>query len=289
VEQAFQVGALEFISKPIRWSVLRQRLKLLLRAKRLEEERARALQEVQSSHDRLAYERRIVEKIIVRMRRSSRFDRQDLRLLMAPVERTAGDLVLSMKRPDGVAHLLVGDFTGHGLPAALGGPVVADLFYDLTERGASPQEILVEINRKLYEKLPTGLFLAVAFLCLDRQAGRCQVWNGGLPEVLWFRDAGCIGRCVTTNVPLGIIEERPPEEAPCVWEVQSGDRLFLFTDGVVETTDPDGRMFGLEGMEGFLSGILSRGEGLAKLHEVLHDHSCHGPQGDDLTVVDLVV
>ncbi len=69
---------------------------------------------------------------------------------MDPVEKSNGDLLLAAARPDGVHHVLIGDFTGHGLSAAIGGPMAEDIFYAMTAKGLPLEEILLEINRKLY-------------------------------------------------------------------------------------------------------------------------------------------
>ncbi len=91
--------------------------------------------EIKEHRDQLTYEREIIEEIITRMRTTTRFDNRNLRYLQTSVETTAGDILLSAFRPDGGQHLMLGDFTGHGLPAALNGPTVSDIFYAMTGKG----------------------------------------------------------------------------------------------------------------------------------------------------------
>jgi two-component system, HptB-dependent secretion and biofilm response regulator len=142
VNQAFEAGAVEYVTKPIQWAVLLQRIKLQIKAHQ-------AFDEVNKQRDRLTFERELIENIITRIRQSEEFDPKGIRFLIDPVEKTAGDMLLSACSPNGTQHIFLGDVTGHGLPAAIIGPTVSDIFYSMTRKGFSSGVILSEINRKL--------------------------------------------------------------------------------------------------------------------------------------------
>ncbi|MCP4410638.1 MAG: SpoIIE family protein phosphatase, partial [Gammaproteobacteria bacterium] len=152
--------------------------------------------ELRRARDILAAERDLIENIILEMRTSKRFDPTSLRQLQSPVEKTSGDILLSAFRPDQAQHLMLGDFTGHGLPAAIGGPIVSDIFYTMTAKGLPMATIISELNRQLCEKMPTGLFLAAILIELDPDRCQLNVWNCSMQEILIFRH-----HCLWQTVP----------------------------------------------------------------------------------------
>ena len=60
-----------------------------------------------------------------------------------------GDLIMSAPRPSGGVNILIGDFEGRGLPAAVAALPVAEVFYGMTEKGFGLSDIVEEINKKL--------------------------------------------------------------------------------------------------------------------------------------------
>ena len=79
---------------------------------------------------------------------------------------------------------MVGDFTGHGLPAAVGAIPVADVFYGMATKGFSISAIVEEINRKLKAVLPTEVFFAAFFFEVDAACTSMMAWNAGQPDAL---------------------------------------------------------------------------------------------------------
>jgi hypothetical protein len=72
----------------------------------------------------------------------------------------SGDVLLAAPTLSGGLQVMLGDFTGHGLPAAIGAIPVSDIFYAMTAKGFSIGDIVAELNQKLRTILPTGLFCA---------------------------------------------------------------------------------------------------------------------------------
>jgi len=101
---------------------------------------------------------------------------------------------------------MLGDFTGHGLPAAVAALPAAEIFYEMTAKGYSIGEIVGEINHKLKSMLPPELFLAACLLELDVSGASLAVWNGGIPDVL-IRDANgkTLRRLPSRHLPLGVV------------------------------------------------------------------------------------
>ncbi|MBF0448785.1 MAG: SpoIIE family protein phosphatase [Magnetococcales bacterium] len=241
--------------------------------------------EIKDHRDRLTFEREFIEEIVTRMRATKRFDTRNIRTLQSPVENTAGDMVLSAFRPDGTQHVLLGDFTGHGLSAATGGPFVSDIFYSMTRKGLLVPEILKEINLRLYEKTPSNMFMAAGFLELAPDKSQLTVWNCSIPDILIYRNGTIIQRVVSSHFARGMVDR--PDKPGTKIDVLPGDRAFAFTDGFTEERDEEGCLFGQEAFERVLTQIIAQNEPLDVLQRVLRGYRTGHEQSDDMTIVEL--
>jgi PAS domain S-box-containing protein len=241
--------------------------------------------EVRKHRDKLAFERELVEDVITRMRVTKLFDPYRIRFLQDPVEKTAGDILLSALRPDGTQHIMIGDFTGHGLPAAIGGPITSDIFYTMTSKGFSLVDIMEEINIRLYEKTPANLFLATGFLELNPARTRLTVRNRGIPDVLLVRN-GCLhARIPSGDLALGLVNWYDPTGK--IFDIEPGDRIFAYTDGFIEEHNDAGEMFGQDNFERLLLQVLDLDEPLELMQRALRGYREGHEQSDDMTMVEL--
>ncbi|MBF0625943.1 MAG: SpoIIE family protein phosphatase [Magnetococcales bacterium] len=280
--RALESGAKDFLTKPFNPVETVLRVRNMLEVRLLHSD-------IQRQNEILAKERAFVEEIINRMREVSDFETRNIRYLIEPVSTSCGDILLSARPPGGGQHVFLGDFTGHGLCASLGGPIVNDIFYLMTAKGFSMDEILGEMNRKLNAKLPVGMFLAGAFMAVAPD-GTVTVWNGGLPELVLFDGDGTIDqRFGSDNLPLGIVGEKAFRVRASTVQPAAGSRLVAFSDGSVETCDVAGEMFGQERMENVLRDIYAGDGDLDRLLAALEDYSGSGRREDDLTLVELAL
>ncbi|MBF0174865.1 MAG: SpoIIE family protein phosphatase [Magnetococcales bacterium] len=157
-------------------------------------ERVNMENQVRLQRDQLTDERNLIEDIIIKMRSAKEFYPNHLNYVTSSVERTSGDILLSALRPDGGHHVVLGDFTGHGLPSALASPLIAHVFYEMTANGSPLSRILIEINEQLYQKMPTNLFMCCVFLEMDSNRNMVRIWNAAMPDVLLFRNNALFDR-----------------------------------------------------------------------------------------------
>ena len=99
--------------------------------------------------DYLLNEQRVAKAVFDRVAHSGCLDAPNIRYLQSPYALFNGDLLLAAYTPSGDTHLLLADFTGHGLPAAIGAMPLAEVFYSMTAKGYGLAEILREMNAKL--------------------------------------------------------------------------------------------------------------------------------------------
>ncbi|MBF0428403.1 MAG: fused response regulator/phosphatase [Magnetococcales bacterium] len=273
--ECLRCGGDDFISKPINHIILQARLNAWLRRVELAE--------------KIARDREAIENVILKMRKDDRFDTQSLRFLMTPVDKTTGDLVLSARDESGIHYLMLGDFTGHGLAAAVCGPLVSDVFYNMIQHRSSSLDILNKINEKIHDRLPVDMFLTACFLALDRQAKRMIVYNAGMHPLLLYRNNTWISGPESAQMPLGIIKDISYKDAVSYLDVQENDLIYLYSDGVYETQSPDGAFFGVENLCNALPEIAHMAKPLDAIHESLTQFRGDAFQRDDITLVELKV
>jgi len=276
--KGLDAGAIDYITKPISGPILCARVRTHLALKRAKEEilqQQRVLQE----------ERETIESIVIKMHEAPHFDQRYLNFLNTPVEETSGDILLSAFKADGTQHLMLGDFTGHGLPAAIGGPLVSHIFYSMTLRNCSATEIITEINEVLYNHLPSYLFLAAAFVEVPSTREQFRVWNAGLQDTLLVREQGA-KRYPSTSPPLGCISDLSFGEGDLI-SITEDDRLYIFSDGQVESINDKEEMFGYDRFEPLLVQV-ARGDITLEEVQTSVEQFCQSQhQADDITLVEL--
>ncbi|MEO5340103.1 MAG: SpoIIE family protein phosphatase [Magnetococcus sp. MYC-9] len=278
--QGLQLGAVDYITKPFSVPIVQSRVKthLALQA---------ATQKLAQQNKHLMDERAIIEGILLKMRHADVFHPEHLRCIVSPVETTAGDLLLSAVTPDGRQLILLGDFTGHGLPAAIGGPLITYILHDLAARNAPAQAIFSTINGQLCARLPTGLFLAASLVEIDpdRQGG--VLWNAGLPDGLLVQQGSLTQPFPSRLPPLGIVENLDFISTAAPLTLAEGDRLYLFSDGVIEACSPRGDMFGMARLQPFLLAASQDHHPLEQVLTLLTEHTGKSTFEDDITLVEI--
>lgn len=160
-----------------------------------------------------------------------------------PMAAVAGDFYDFVPRP-GRLGLLVADVSGHGIPAALVASMVKVAFEAQGGHADQPAAVLRGMNGVLCRTLD-GPFVTAVYADLEPASGRMRVGGAGHPPVLLFRRRE---ETVESLLENGLVMGLDEKAAYTSIEVQAGagDRLLLFTDGVVEATNSSDEPFGLE-------------------------------------------
>lgn len=157
----------------------------------------------------------------------------------------SGDLLVYERTPANELHILLGDFTGHGLAAAIGALPTTDIFFTMSQSGFGIGEIAAEINRKLYSLLPTGKFCAGILARFSPLQQQLEVWSGGHPPVLLLDEAHqVVGEISASQFPLGIVSAERFDAATQIVELSGVAQVLLCSDGLLEAQNANGEMFG---------------------------------------------
>ncbi len=238
-----EAGGDDFLQKPFNKEILRARIKAMMRIRDL----SRSVAEL---HQLMLKEQVIAEQIYNRAVTADNIVSKHIHSMLRAVSIFSGDMLLTAHCPDGKIHVLLGDFTGHGLIAAVGVLPTAEVFREMTAKGSSAIEILSAINAKLHRLLPTGKFLCAGFVVIEADMKSVCIWNAGVPNMLVL-GAGDGGHTVIKHriasqyLPLGILKEIDIEPAPAQLPITQGDRILLCSDGLTEATNSKGEEFGM--------------------------------------------
>ena len=212
-----------------------------------------------------------------------------------PAEEVGGDLYDYIPvEPDGTAAgaertrwaVAVGDVAGKGMPAALLMASICPEVRHLARAGVDPHEVLARVNRHVYDADVDGRFVTLALAELDTREHRMRVFNAGHTDPLVRRAGGrveVVGR-VGSGPPLGA--DPDSVYGADIISLGPGDVVILYTDGVTEAMDRDGRMFGEERL---LRTVAGAPEGVAQVGEAIvaavRGHAVGRSQFDDITLV----
>ena len=284
--ECLAAGGDDFLVKPYSRAVLAAKLRAWMRTRELHEEVRRQRDALAAHKRRRDYEDELAKSVFARLVARGEEDPPNLRRLQVPAAEFCGDLVLAARTPDGRQRLLVGDFTGHGLPAALGAVPTADIFYAMTAKGFPLAAVADTIDRRLRQGLGPCMFLAAALIEISPELELVRALNAGLPDVLVLHtEEGRLWRVPADEPPLGVAGVERAWE-PRRWRLDPAERIFVYSDGLLEAPLRDGG--GTLGEEGLEALLLAHGAGdtVAALRARLC-LDCPEGVSDDVTFVEL--
>lgn len=158
------------------------------------------------------------------------------------------------------ADFLMLDAVGHGLPAALLASVAIGSYRHARRDGLDLPDISAAMNSTISDQFSGSRFATAAIARLDLHTGQLQWVNAGHAAPLVVRDGSVIEPppC-PPHPPLGLQKDEP---GICLFQLQPGDRVMLYTDGIVEARTPGGEYFGEERLADFLIRAMTAGDPL---------------------------
>ena len=310
VAEGLDVGADDFLTKPVNGEELRARIAAgdrILRMERELNEKNRlissTLEEISSLYDavdRDLIEARKMQQSLVRDRYKD-FGAADVALLLKPCGHVGGDLVGFFRAGEGRIAIYAIDVSGHGIASALLTAGIASYFSDgspdhniaLYENDDgtigvhSPDEVAKAFNSIMLKDIKTDLYFTMALAYVDMATGVADVVQCGHPNPITLSKDGHVEFVGQGGLPIGLIDGAEFES----WSVQLpvGGRLILYSDGFTECPGPDGAQLEEEGFEALLTKnqTLKGDEFLEALVWDLDGYTKGADFGDDLSAVAL--
>jgi serine phosphatase RsbU (regulator of sigma subunit)/anti-sigma regulatory factor (Ser/Thr protein kinase) len=202
-----------------------------------------------------------------------------------PAREVGGDFYEFIYLEDGRVAFIIGDVTDKGVPAALVMATTRTLLRAAAERLTSPGAVLERVNDLLEPDIPARMFVTCLYALLDPKTGMLQFANAG--HDLPYR-AGLNGtdELHARGMPLGLMPGMAYEEKTI--QLNPGDTVLLYSDGLAEAHAPDGEMFGFPRVKALLDHEAPGQELIDYLLAKMADFT--GPdweQEDDVTFVTL--
>ena len=283
---ALASGGDDFISKPFDSDVLQSKISAHLRIRELNQQLGTKNKELNILNNNLVHEQELIEHFFNSALEQSFLDKKIINYHMSSMSAFNGDIFLVGRSPKGGLHVIMGDFTGHGLTAAMGTLPVAMIFFKMVASNAAVEDIACELNSQLYKLMPLSMFFAATLLELNEQGDILTTWMGGMPECYWVsKDGDLKGTIESKHMPLGILNETDFDSSTTIYNVSEDDKLYLYSDGVIETNNPAGEMFGDERLKEVL--ISNSDNCIDKVLSVLNEFRGAIAQNDDITLVEL--
>ncbi|MCQ2172674.1 MAG: SpoIIE family protein phosphatase [Bacteroidales bacterium] len=207
----------------------------------------------------------------------------DLSATLYPAREVGGDLYDYFIMGN-TLYFCIGDVSGKGVQASLFMAATHYLFRNVVARSAA-SDAAGQINASLCADNENCRFITFWFGCLDLASGRLEYVNAGHNAPVLVRDGRVEFFPESDNMPFGISDDERFISKSTV--LLPGDTLLLYTDGVTEAMDADGREFGTEPMmqaaesvsDGSASGVIG------KVLERVRQHASGAAQSDDITML----
>jgi serine phosphatase RsbU (regulator of sigma subunit) len=164
-----------------------------------------------------------------------------------PSRQVSGDLFGWWPRGDGRWLFCLADVSGKGLGPGL---LMASLQATLeawTERDLSTADLAFQLSRVLARHTDGRRFVTAFLALLDPQTGALTYTNAGHNPALFIHPEGTVETLNSQGLPLAMLPGRPYEEATL--QLEPGDLLVMYTDGITEATDPLDEEFGLDALK----------------------------------------
>jgi sigma-B regulation protein RsbU (phosphoserine phosphatase) len=198
-----------------------------------------------------------------------------------PMTSVAGDLYDFLLADDQHAGLLIADVSGHGVPAALIASMVKMAAISQRAQTAHPAALLAGMNTALCGNTQ-GQYVTAAYVYLDAGAQELHYAAAGHPAMLLLRD-GVVTEIVENGMLLAAVPSASYESKSL--PLKSGDRLLLYTDGLVEARNAEGMLFGDQSLAAELKTSARMTPSETADHLIGAVQRWASAQDDDLTVL----
>jgi sigma-B regulation protein RsbU (phosphoserine phosphatase) len=181
--------------------------------------------------------------------------------------------------------ILISDVSGKGIGPALFGSSCKAYLSFFSARFSNPGAVLSEANKRLCAGHNEGLFATVFYCIIDFDKNELSFSSAGHNGMILFNADNDMELLKAGGLPLGFMAEAHYET--CKKEISGGERLFLYTDGVVELEDPELRLYGLQRLLDFLQDRRDYPAERLKLEMLaeIDTYSQGQPQSDDITFI----
>jgi sigma-B regulation protein RsbU (phosphoserine phosphatase) len=246
--------------------------------------------ELQAAYTAIDHELKVVADIQRSLLPSQlpRIPTLDLAAFYQPSRRAGGDYYDFFALPDGKWGILIADVSGHGTPAAVIMAITHCIAHLHPGPALPPSTVLNYINAHLtarYTRL-SETFVTAFYGIYDPAKKELTYASAGHnpPRLKRCQDGTLAVLDGTRGLPLGIFAEQEYEQ--CVQQLQSGDQIIFYTDGITEAHSPSGEMFGTARLDQVLELCTLQASALLDtVLQAVEQFTAGHPADDDRTAI----
>ena len=278
----------DFLSKPYNHIILKAKIDAFVRMRTMHATLQKQRDTIAENNQHLLHEQHVAKAVFDNVAHSGCLNAANIKYMLSPLAVFNGDVLLAARKPSGGMHVFLGDFTGHGLPAAIGAMPMAEIFYGMTAKGFGIRDILREINLKLKSILPVGFFCCAAVVDLSFTKRSISMWMGGVPDCYLLSDEGRGFKSIRSHhLPLGVLSSEKFDDEMTDHAMDIGDRLFMWSDGIIEARNAESEMFGEDRLLSIFQRDLPANDLFEAVKTDVSDFVGESERDDDTTIIEL--
>jgi phosphoserine phosphatase RsbU/P len=316
VVDALREGANDYVTKPVDVEVLLARVGTHVILKRTAESLEESNRRLEEANVQLRRDLEAAGKIQRSLLpgHTPKFENYEFAWRYEPCEQLGGDNLNIMALSEDQVGFYLLDVSGHGVQAALMSVAVNHLLEPSQDDtsvvnrpnrrrqsdsepqyfAAAPHDVAERLNRHFTFDLSVAQYFTMMYAVLDRPARTCRYVSTGHPPPILLTAGGEVKILESSGLPIGIFQPGEAGYEPFserAFELASGDRLCVYSDGIVEMRNKAGAEFGLEALAGVLKETRhqSLDDCLNSVMAAAKDWRAGAPLSDDLSLLGLDV
>jgi phosphoserine phosphatase RsbU/P len=309
-------GANDYVTKPIDMEVLLARIGTHVILKRTAESLVESNRRLEQANAQLRRDLEAAAKI----QRSHlpegvpNFKNCDFAWKYEPCQQLGGDNLNIMALTEDQIGFYVLDVSGHGVQAALMSVAINHLLEPSKDDtsvvnrpnrlrqseaepaylAANPHDVAVRLNRHFVFDLSVAQYFTILYGVLNLRDRVCRYVSTGHPPPIHLTKQGEVKVLESSGLPVGIFQEGEPGYEPFeerTIELKSGDRLYIYSDGVIEAKNKSDQQFGIDGLTRVLEDNREKplDQSLNAVFSAVRHWCAEGQLDDDLSMLALDV
>lgn len=307
--EGLQSGADDFIRKPLQYNELRARIKAGERILELEKNLQKKHGQLLETSDKLKAASELINKdlgLAMLMQRSllpsitHQFTGVTIDWLFEPSSQLSGDIFNCFALSEQHVGFYILDVVGHGIASAMQSFTLSQLLgmkantiypppctptQQPIVTAPSARTVVTNLNRSFQTDAKNILYFTMIYGVIDTLNGSVDLCQAGHPYALYLKSGGTAEFIAKSNLPVGIKPDMDYESVS--FRYTSGDRIFIYSDGITECQNKAGEMFGSGRLKAFVneSSHLKLGDVIGGLKAYLNEWHCGEDFDDDVSLL----